>query len=166
MRGKRSIGRSSRSSTTGFTIVELVVLISIIGIVAAVAAPRFLAMSDLRAVQSHRQALRDLRFAQRQAASSGCPVQVDFDGSGYALTQRTQCRTGPFTRSLTDPSTGQTPYVVGLSDGLTVTSTVDPLIFDSLGRATNSGGVVGDVDLLVGTRAIEAIGESGLVRVP
>ena len=153
-------------SRLGFTIIELVVLISIIGIVAAVSAPRFLAMSDLRAVQAHRQALSDLRFAQRRAASSGCPVQIDFDASGYSLRQRTACRSGTFTLAVTDPTRGGASFVVGYGDGLVVTSSIDPLIFDARGRATDTGGSVSTANILIGSRAIQAIGESGLIRVP
>lgn len=155
-----------RRSARGFTIIELVVLISIIGIVAAVSAPRFLAMSDLRAVQAHRQTLSDLRFAQRRAASSGCPVQVDFDASGYSLTQRTGCRSGPFTMAVQDPASGAASFLVGYGDGLVVSSSVDPLIFDARGRVTDTSGTVSTANILVGSRAAQAVGESGLIRVP
>ncbi len=157
---------AAHHETAGFTIVEAVVLISVIGILAAVSAPRFLAIGDMDAIRAHRQALADLRFAQRRAATSGCPVQVDFDADGYELRQRTGCRAGPFTRAIVDPALRTSSFVVELPVGVTLTSTVDPLVFDSLGRATNASGGVMDVAITLGARSLEAVGETGLVRVP
>jgi len=151
---------------SGFTIVEAVVVISAIGIMAAVAAPRFLAMSEFSTSQAHRQTLADLRFAQRRGASSGCPVQVDFTGTGYTLSQRAACRTGAFGLDLVDPVTNLAPYTIDLASNVVVTSSVDPLVFDSLGRVTTTAGVVTNVAIDVGGRPLEVIGETGFVRVP
>jgi MSHA pilin protein MshC len=161
-----TLGRSGASERGGFTIIEAVVLISIVGIMGAVAAPRFLAMSEMDATHAHREALGDLRFAQRLAANSGCPVQVDFDSGGYVLTRRTGCRSGSFTQALVDPTSNQAPFAVTLPAGVTVSSTVDPLVFDALGRASTTAGVVSDATITVGTQSLQAIGETGLVRVP
>lgn len=141
-------------------------LISLLGILGAVAAPRFLSVLELNAAQAHRQALTDLRFAQQLAMLSGCPVQVDFQGTGYRLTRRTGCRTGAFTQPVVDPVTHEADYVVTLPSSLTVASSIDPLVFDSMGRAATSGGIVSDATITVAGSALEAIGETGLVRVP
>ncbi len=154
------------SRQQGFTLVEAVVLISIIGIIAAVAAPRFISMSDMNGAQAHRQTLSDLRFAQRMATHTGCPVQVDFDAGSYTLRQRAACRTGAFTQEMSDPVSNAMPFAITLPSGVTITSSVDPLIFDALGRATTASGAVADVTLSVGGRALAATGETGLVRVP
>jgi len=144
----------------------MVVLIVIIGIIGSVAAPRFLDMGEFSSPQAHRQALSDLRFAQRLATGSGCPVQVDFDPSGYRFRQRTDCRSGPFDRDLVDPLTGRAPFTIVLPGGAGATSDVDPLVFDALGRATSVTGIVTDARIEVGGLPLEAIGETGLVRVP
>ena len=151
---------------SGFTIVEAVVLISIVGIIAAVAAPRFLALSEMDAARAHRQALADFRYAQRVSANSGCPVQVDFGIGLYTLTRRTNCRSGAYSQPMVDPVSNTTPYSVTLPIGVAITSSVDPLVFDALGRATTTAGVVSSVSIAVGPHALEAIGETGLVRVP
>ena len=151
---------------SAFTIVETVVLISIIGILGAIAAPRFLAMSELNAARAHRQTLADLRFAQRLSTHSGCPVQVDFEPEGYRLTMRVGCRDGAFTRQLVDPVSNATPFLVNLPSGITITSSIDPLIFDPLGRTTTEAGAITSASITVGGREIESIGETGLVRVP
>lgn len=141
-------------------------MISIVGILAVSAAPRFLSVSDLSGVRAHRQALGDLRYARQLASASGCPVQVDLDATGYRLTMQAACRSGAFTLDVVDPVSNATPFDVRLPSGAALTTTVDPIVFDVIGRATTSVGVVTDVDVEVAARAIEIVGETGLVRAP
>ena len=141
-------------------------MISIVGVLAVAAAPRFLSVSDLAASRAHRQAIADLRHARQLASASGCPVQVDFDAAGYRLTHRSGCRSGPFDRDIVDPVSNRAPFDVRLDAGVTITSDVDPLVFDSIGRATTVAGATTNARLEVAGRAIEAVGETGLVRAP
>lgn len=141
-------------------------MIVILGIVAVSAAPRFLSLSDLDAQRAHQQARDDLRYARQLASGSGCPIQVDFSDGGYVIAQRTACRTGAFTRAVVDPATNAAPFAVALPAGIALTSTVDPLVFDAQGRATNAVGITTDAEIRVGGLALEAVGETGLVRVP
>ena len=157
---------AARPSDPGFTIVELVVLIVILGIMSAIAAPRFLDMAQMSAAQAHRKALGDLRFAQRLATTSGCPVQVDFEANGYHLTQRTACRTGTFSQEVPDPESLRTPFRATFPVALVISSSLDPIVFDALGRTTSSAGTPTRTVISVGARQIESIGETGLVRVP
>lgn len=117
-------------------------------------------------VRAHRQALSDLRYAHQLSTASGCPVQVDFTSTSYTLTQRSGCRSGSFSQAVIDPTTNQSPYLVTAPSGVTITSTVDPLVFDTLGRTTTTAGIVATATISVGGRALEAIGETGLVRAP
>ena len=160
IRTKRPLRRS------GFSIIEAVVVIALIGILGAVAAPRMISLTALSGTHAHRQTLADLRFAQRRATSSGCPVQVDFEATGYTLTQRTGCRTGPYTLPLIDPVTNQAPFSVDLSGTVSLSSSLDPLVFDTLGRVTSVAGAVTDASISVDGLPLVAIGETGLVRVP
>ena len=57
-------------------------------------------------------------------------------------------------------------FVIDLPAGLTASSSVDPIVFDTLGRTTTTTGLVRTARIMIGTRALEAIGETGLVRVP
>lgn len=141
-------------------------LIAILGILGGVAAPRFLSLRELEGVRAHRQALSDLRHAQRQAAGSGCPVQVDFDAGGYRLQKRSGCRTGAFDLELVDPVVQRTPYAVSLPEGVSLTSSVDPIVLDALGRITRSDGTTTAVSIQIGGLALEGVGETGLFRVP
>ena len=158
--------RSAFRRGAGFTLVEAVVLIAILGILGGVAAPRFLSLRQLEGARAHRQALADLRHSQRQAAGSGCPVQVDFDATGYRLRQRSGCRAGAFDLELVDPVTQRAPYAVVLPEGVSISSTVDPIVFDALGRLTRSDGTPTHITIQMGDLALEGIGETGLVRVP
>ena len=162
-RPSRPLRRTRRG---GFTLVETVVVLVILGIMVVSAAPRFLSLQDLDAARAHQQARDDLRYARQLASSSGCPIRVDFTGGGYSIEQRDACRAGAFTRPVVDPSTNVSPFSVVLPGGLTITSSVDPLVFDERGRATNSVGHVADADIQLGTLRLEAVGETGLVRVP
>ncbi|MFO0691007.1 MAG: prepilin-type N-terminal cleavage/methylation domain-containing protein [Myxococcota bacterium] len=150
----------------GFTLVEAVVLIVILGILGSVAAPRFLSLRELDGARAHRQALSDLRHAQRLAAGTGCPIQVDFDTGGYRLMQRSACRTGSFVLDLVDPVVQKAPYAVTLPEGVSLTSSVDPIVLDALGRITRSDGTTTSVSLQIGGLALEGVGETGLFRVP
>ena len=141
-------------------------LIAILGILGAVAAPRFLSLRELDAVRAHRLALADLRYAQRQAAGSGCPVQVDFETTGYHLRQRSGCRSGNFDLELVDPVSQRAPLAVVLPAGVSIASSVDPIVFDALGRLTRSDGTPTNVAIQMGSLALEGFGETGLVRVP
>ena len=158
--------RPAKDRGAGFTLVEAIVLITILGILGSVGAPRFLSMRELEGARAHRQALSDLRYAQRQAAASGCPVQVDFDATGYRLTQRRSCRSGAYDLQLVDPVTNQAPHVVSLPEGITLTSSVDPVVFDTLGRITRSDGTTTALAVQIGGLSLEGVGETGLVRVP
>ncbi|MEZ4278537.1 MAG: prepilin-type N-terminal cleavage/methylation domain-containing protein [Myxococcota bacterium] len=161
-----SASRTNDRRGAGFTLVEAVVLIAILGILGAVAAPRFLSLRDLEAARAHRQALSDLRLAQHQAAGSGCPVEVDFDSGGYQLRQRSACRSGDFDRALVDPVRGQAPFAIALPEGVPLSSSVDPIVFDALGRLTRADGTPTDVVLRIGGREIAGVGETGFVHVP
>ncbi len=157
-------GRPRRGA--GFTLVEAVVLIAVLGILGTVAAPRFLSLRELEAARAHRQALADLRYAQHQAAGSGCPVEVDFEAGGYRLRRRSACRTGDFDREMVDPVTSQAPLSVTLPEGVALSSTVDPIVFDALGRLTNADGAPTDLVVRIGGRTLEGVGETGFVHVP
>lgn len=74
--------------SSGFTLIELVSCIVIIGILAAVAVPSLFNNQAFTSRGYADELASSLRYAQRIAIASGCPVQVDIDGAGYRGWQR------------------------------------------------------------------------------
>ena len=147
----------------GFTIVELVVTLVIAGALAVTALPRFVRVQDFNARFSFDDTLAALRYAQKLAISTGCPVQVDFTAASYAVTQRTACTSGAFTQPVHDPSDGSLGMTGTVPSGLTFTSSVDPIVFDALGRALDATLAPSDATVTVDARTIAVVGLTGLV---
>jgi MSHA pilin protein MshC len=62
----------------GFTLMELVVVLLVVSILAAFAAPR-LNLAGFRSAGFSQQAITAIRYAQKQAVSTGCSVTVEID---------------------------------------------------------------------------------------
>jgi MSHA pilin protein MshC len=159
-------GGRGRPGEAGFTLTEIVVVLAVLAILAAVAAPRFFSrpgfterfyFEDVRSALGHARAL---------AISSGCEVEVQLSASGYQLRQRAACTSGAFTQAVANPATGATPYAAAPPTGVSLASTLNPVVFDALGRARSSGGAVTNVTVTVGSRQLAAVGETGLVYAP
>jgi MSHA pilin protein MshC len=159
-------GGRGRPHEAGFTLTEIVVVLAVLAILAAVAAPRFFSrpgfterfyFEDVRSALGHARAL---------AIASGCEVEVQLGAAGYELRQRASCASGAFTQAVANPTTGAPPYAAAPPSGIALSSSLNPVIFDALGRARSAGGVVTDVTVMVGTRQLAAVGETGLVVTP
>jgi MSHA pilin protein MshC len=142
--------------------VELALVIAILGILAGIAAPRFFALRSFEEPFFAQDMLSSLRYAQKLAVASGCDVQVSFAPAGsYALSQRAGCRVGVFSQPVPHPGSGAAVYAGTAPAGTALASTVDPLIFDALGRARDGGLAVTDATVTVGATAISVVGETG-----
>lgn len=125
----RHLVRQRPERSSGFTLVELIACIVILGILAAVAAP---GLFDNRAFTSRGYAdevASSLRYAQRIALASGCPVQVNIDAAGYVGWQRANfishnnCAgawTSPVLRADGTTLTGATPDAVNVNPNTSV----------------------------------------------
>jgi MSHA pilin protein MshC len=150
----------------GVTLVEMTLVLVILGILCAVGAPRFFSRSSFHERFFFDDSLAALRYAQKLAVASGCEVRVTISADEYLLEQRASCRTGAFAAPVANPGTGEASYTRQAPSGITLASSVNPIIFDSLGRALDASLAVADATVTVGSRSIEVVGETGFVFDP
>ncbi len=153
-------------SRAGFSLTEAVLLIAIIGIIGVTAAPRFLDLSATDARFSHRETLAALRYARKLAVASHCSVEVDFTSSGFSLLQRSSCTSGSYTQAVFNPATGAPGFTATMPGSVALSSSLDPLYFDALGRVTDASNTATNVTISIGGLGISAAGESGFIYVP
>ncbi len=106
-----------------------------------------------------------MRYAQKVAVATGCPVQVDLGASAYGLNQQPaaagHCDTGagtfntPVFLPTGEPAQGTAPSGLTLSPALTVR-------FDPQGRTD----LASDQIIAIGTQQLSLSASSGLVTTP
>jgi MSHA pilin protein MshC len=151
----------------GFTLIELVVVIILLGILAAFAIPKFFNLDVYRDRAAYDEVAGAIRYAQKLAVASGCPVQVVLTANGYFLQQRDLpldaagvCGNGvAFTTIVNHPVTTEA------FAGLVITPPAVPFTFtfDALGSCTDCAN---DVDIDVAGQTITVVAETGYVNAP
>ncbi|MBU1255198.1 MAG: pilus assembly FimT family protein [Pseudomonadales bacterium] len=115
----------------GFTLVELVMTIMIMGILAAVVGPRFFDRQVFDERMFFEEALSAVRYAQKLALASGCPVRAVVDGTGFSVAYAAACGPGIAGGTLVNDGSGN-PYQMARPDNVSVTGSL-AATFNSLG---------------------------------
>jgi MSHA pilin protein MshC len=137
----------------------------ILGILAAMAVPRFVDNVAFEERGFYEEVVAALRYGQKIAVGSGCPVQISIDASGYAMAQQTvlanRCDPGDVSYAVPvllpdgQAAAGTTP--TGITLGPVVTYE-----FDGLGQ-TDLGS---DLTVSVGSWSLIVQAQSGYVLTP
>ncbi len=163
---------AARPGAEGFTLVEVVAVIVVLAILAGVTGPRFFDSDGFSADFFFDDTLAAVRYAQKLSVATGCNVQVAIAASSSTLTLQdgppnvSGCAGVAYTQAVVHPGTSETGYSGTAPTGITLASTVSPLLFGPLGRAMDASQTVSDATITVGTRTITVVGETGLAYEP
>lgn len=155
----------NRSESRGYTLIELITVVIILGILAALTTPRFFDFDVFAERGFYEEVASALRYAQKIAVGSGCPVRVSITAGNYALNQQAaagnRCDPADSTWSVPvllpdgQPAAGSTPS--GITLGPVTTYQVDALGQTDLGA---------DLTVTVGGQSLTVQAESGYVLIP
>ncbi len=143
----------------GYSVVELVVIIAVVAILAATAMPRFFDLSTFQDRAFYDEAIASVRYAQKLAIATRCPVRVEFTAAGYSLARPANnalCDTGPYNTAVADPSNLQAVYARSAPGGTEPTAANFSF--------TAGGTTAADVVIVIGDRSFRVHAATGFVQ--
>jgi MSHA pilin protein MshC len=150
------------NKTNGFSLIELILILIIISILSITALPKFFNVLSFSSQTYFDEVLNSIRYAQKLAVVMGCDVQVATTSNSLTLLARDACRTGNFNTMIHDPITGKDFVKIAPTD-VNIASLDMPIYFDRIGRAHKTTGQVTNANLIVASRGITIIAETGFV---
>ena len=141
----------------GMTFVELVIVLVLVGILAVFALPRLVPRIEFDLVGFQQEFAAGLRYAQKYAFASGCPVRVVVVSGGFQVSHSSTCAAGDFASLLPHPTGGA--YSVSAPDGVTLS----PAVFEFLGSGEASQTLTITLTASAGSRQVAVIGPTGYV---
>ncbi len=145
----------------GFTLVELIMTLVIIGMLAVVVGPRFFSRQPFDERLFYEESLSAVRYAQKLALASGCPVRAQINSSGYSLTYAAACGTATSGTVLSNPAGGT--FSSAPPGTVTVQAALD-VTFNSLGCVNAAGAcATGSTVAQVGGFSMTVYGSTGFV---
>jgi MSHA pilin protein MshC len=146
----------------GFTLVELVATLVIIALIAAVSGPLFFDLDIFRQRGFFEETLSAVRYAQKHAVASGCPVRVQTTATGFTLFRSANvaaCAGGPYNTPIADPSSGAAVFTRTAPEGVLVDA--QNFIFAADGSVNM---VPATLDVGVGGRQFRVHRDTGFVE--
>lgn len=151
----------NRRRQTGFTLIELVLTLVIIGALAVFAAPR-LNIGGFDAANFRQDVVSALRFAQKTAAASRCPVRAEIEADRVSVVSAGGADAcGSNDEPFAHPSRGG-DFVVQARREATASGDLGDVMFDARGESTDSSNRTivfaagGPVTIIAGTGYIDA----------
>ncbi len=161
-RPEHCAGLRARRRQSGYTMVELIMVIVLVGILSSIAGPRFFSSDTFDERRYLDELASAIRYAQKVAVATGCPVQVSVSANAYQLGQQPESGghrdsassdyTTPVLLPTGQTATGSAPADTALGNPATFT-------FDATGRTS----LAGDAVMTIGARTLTVMAASGLV---
>ena len=144
----------------GFSMIEIVVVIAIVAVLAIIAVPRFFDIDIFRDRTFYDETIAGVRYAQKLAVATRCPVRVQFTTNGFTLyrpASASTCDSGPYDTVVTDPLGAQPTFTRTAPSGITLTAANFSF--------TAAGNTAADVTINVGSsRSFRVHAATGFVQ--
>lgn len=139
----------------GFTLVELILTITILGVISLIAIPKFFDQATFDERFYYDDLLAASRYASKLAIGSGCAVRLSVSGSGYSLTQDSNCNfSSPnYNLNVLRPDDSAVYANTDVPSSLTITTDQATIIFWPNHQVVNGSGTA------ISTATIQLAGE-------